>query len=79
MELLTNTLELRGLKNAKSKNGNIYYTLNCENMETGEPYQCYCPSGDVLPQGLKKGDKIKITFHYNKFKSLVVQKVQKVG
>lgn len=79
MELSTNVLELRGLKNAKSKKGNVYYVLNCETVENGDPKQFYCPSAEVLPEGLKKGDKIKIVVLYNNFKNLVVKEVKKVG
>lgn len=79
MELFTDVLELRGLKNTASKKGTVYYILNCENEKTGDPYQFYCPSADVLPQGLKKGDKIKISLTYNKFKNLIVKDVKKVG
>lgn len=79
MELTTNVLELRGLKNSKSKKGNVYYVLNCETVENGDPKQFYCPSADVLPEGLKKGDKIKIVVYYNNFKNLIVREVKKVG
>lgn len=79
MELTTNVLELRGLKNSKSKKGNVYYILNCETVDTGDAKQFYCPSADVLPEGLKKGDKVKIVVFYNNFKNLIVREVKKVG
>lgn len=79
MKLTTDVLELRGLKNVASKKGNVYYTLNCENVETGDPYQFYCPDAKVFPENLKKGDKIKVSVTYNKFKNLVVTEVKKVG
>lgn len=79
IKLTTDVLELRGLKNNKSKKGNVYYTLNCETVSEGEPYQFYCPSAEVLPEGLKKGDKIKIAVSYNKFKNIIVTQVMKVG
>lgn len=79
MELITDTLELRGLKNTASKNGTVYYILNCENTQNGDPYQFYCPDAKAFPEGLKKGDKVKISVLYNKFKNLVVKEVKKVG
>lgn len=79
MELTTNVLELRGLKNSKSKKGNTYYILNCETVESGDALKFYCPSADVLPEGLKKGDKVKILVYYNNFKNLIVREVKKVG
>lgn len=79
MKLNTEVLELRGLKNASSKKGNTYYILNCEDTQSGDPYQFYCPKADVFPEGMKKGDKVQITLIYNKFKTLVVAGVKKVG
>ena len=80
MVLCTEVLELRGLKNASSKKGNVYYIINCENAESGDPYQFYCPDVSAFPESLKKGDKIKLTVIYNKnFNNLVVKEVKKVG
>lgn len=79
MKLTTEVLELRGLKNTSSKKGNVYYILNCEHSETGDPYQFYCPDASCFPQGLKKGDKITVTLTYNKFKNLIVKNIKKVG
>lgn len=78
MELLTDVLELRGVKNVASKKGNTYYYLNCENVNDGTPYQFYCPDPKVFPEGLKKGDKVKVVVFYNNFKNLVVREVKKV-
>lgn len=72
-------LELRGIANNTSKKGNLYYTLNCES-EDGSPHGLYCPSADSLPQGLKKGDMIKVEFEVTYFKGnerLVVAKVER--
>ena len=79
MKLITEDLELRGLKNTSSKKGTVYYILNCEDIHTGDPYQFYCPDSKVFPEGLKKGDKIKVSLIYNKFKNLIVTEVKKVG
>jgi len=79
MKLLTENLELRGIKNTVSGKGNIYYTLNCEGQD-GDPVQFYCKDASAFPEGLKKGDKIRISLDFNqKYKSLVVEKVEKVG
>lgn len=79
MKLTTEVLELRGLKNTSSKKGNVYYVLNCEDVNTGDPFQFYCPDSKVFPEGLKKGDKVKVCLVYNKFKNLIVSKVDKVN
>lgn len=74
-------LELRGIANNTSKKGNLYYTLNCES-EDGSPYALYCPKVEALPQGLKKGDMVKVTFEVTYFKGnerLVVDKVERVN
>lgn len=79
LKLTTDTLELRGIKNCKSKKDNLYYLINCENPENGDPCQFYCNSMGLIPPGLKKGDKLKVIVGYNHFKELVVLDVQKVG
>lgn len=78
MELLSEKLELRGVKNTKGKNGNVYYVLLCESTKTGEPYQFYCPDANALPDGLKKCDYINLVLDYNqRYKNLVVKQVEK--
>jgi hypothetical protein len=74
-------LELRGIANYTSKKGNLYYTLNCESAD-GSPHALYCPKAEALPQGLKKGDIVKVTFEVTYFKGnerLVVDKVERVN
>lgn len=74
-------LELRGIANNTSQKGNLYYTLNCES-EDGSPHALYCPKVEALPQGLKKGDIVKVTFEVTYFKGnerLVVDKVERVN
>lgn len=79
MELLSEQLELRGVKNTKGKSGNVYYTLLVESIKTGEPFQFYCPDANVLPDGLKKCDHINLILDYNqRYKNLVVKQVEKV-
>ena len=79
LKLTTYGLELRGIANKTSKNGNLYYILYCEN-EQGKPYNFYVPSADSLPEGLKKGDIIMITFdltYYKNQERLTVSSVRK--
>lgn len=74
-------LELRGIANTTSKKGNVYYTLNCES-DDGSPHALYCPKIEALPQGLKKGDKILVTFEVSYFKGnerLVVAQVERAN
>lgn len=74
-------IELRGIANNTSKKGNLYYTLNCES-EDGSPHALYCPSADALPQGLKKGDMVKVTFEVSYYKGnerLIVNAVERVS
>lgn len=73
--------ELRGIANKQKKDGGTYYLLNTE-VDDGTPMQFYCPSANCLPQGLKKGEKIIISFEvkkYNGVERLVVTSVHKVG
>lgn len=73
-------LELRGIANKSSRNGNQYYVLNVESAD-GSPHALYCPKYEAIPQGLKKGDAISVTFEVTYFKGnerLVVSAVEKV-
>lgn len=65
--LKTDVLELRGIKNETSKNGNVYQVLNCEAYD-GEPHAFYCPDSSLLPSGMKKGDKIVLHLSVKTFK-----------
>lgn len=72
-------LELRGIANNTSKKGNVYYTLNVESAD-GTPYALYCPSAECLPQGLKKGEMILVTFDVSYYKGnerLIVSGVER--
>lgn len=77
MKLTTGNLELRGLVNKTSKNGNTYYVIYAETPD-GEPLQFCCKDSSVFPEGLKKGDKIVLDVFYNpRFKDLSVIAVYK--
>lgn len=74
-------LELRGIANKTSNKGNVYYTLNCESAD-GSPHALYCPDAKALPQGLKKGDMVSVSFDVSYYKGneeLIVSKVEKVA
>lgn len=53
MNVVTEKVELRGITNKTTKNGNVYYMLNVEDVD-GSPWQFYCPNSEVFPTGLKK-------------------------
>lgn len=72
-------LELRGIANKSSRNGNQYYVLNVESSD-GSPHALYCPKFEALPQGLKKGEMVQVTFEVSYFKGnerLVVTAVER--
>lgn len=77
LNLKTDVLELRGLKNETSKKGNVYYVIFAESME-GEPFKFFCKDAKAFPEGLKKGDNVVVTVTYNNFKELVAVRVEKV-
>lgn len=79
LKVKSNSVELRGIANSTTKKGNLFYILNVETAD-GTPHQLYCPSADVLPQGLKKGEEIFVTFdvrYYNGKERLVVSGVER--
>ena len=76
LELKTKLLEVRGLQDCTSKKGNLYYNLNCEDVETGEAYKFYVNDGSLFPNNMKKGSKVILTLVYNSFKELRVTKIQ---
>ena len=78
INFISDSLELRGIKNSTSKKGNVYYTLNCENTVDGTPIAFYVSDAKLIPQNIKKGDKVKVVVNYNRFKELVVKDVIKV-
>lgn len=75
-------LELRGVMNQTSaKTGKVYYILHTE-TSAGEPHQLFCPEASALPQGLKKGDLVNVTFDVQRYKQnerLVVAKVERAS
>ena len=76
LRLSAKKLEVRGVANATSKKGNVYYILRCENYE-GEPFQFCARTADVFPKGLKKGDFVDVFFDFNpRYKDLILIKVE---
>ncbi len=72
-------LELRGIVHKQTKAGKLYYVLNTES-DDGSPHALYCPDAGRLPQGLKKGDLVQVTFDVAVFQGnerLVVSMVEK--
>lgn len=78
LALKTEKLEVRGLINKTSKNGNVYYILHTE-TEDGEPCAFFVRDSSVFPEGMKKGDKVSLSLVYNRFKELEVVSVVKAG
>jgi hypothetical protein len=79
LKLKTEELELRGVIDKKSqKTNNIYYIVFCESMN-GEPFNFLCRGAEAFPEKLDKGDHVVLTLTYNRFKSLEVEKIEKVG
>lgn len=75
----SNALELRGIATKTPTPVKVYYMLNVEGPD-GTPYSLYCPNGNALPQGLKKGDNIFVTFevrYYQGKERLVVVQVER--
>ena len=80
LQVKSNSLELRGIANKTSAKGTVYYTINTESSD-GTPYAFYCPNANAFPDGLKKGDKVELTFDVSYFKGqekLVVAAVRKM-
>ena len=67
LKVRSDVLELRGISNATSKRGNVYYSLNVEEAD-GTSHSLYCPKADAFPEGLKKGDKIRVVFDVSYFR-----------
>lgn len=79
LSLTSKNLELRGIENKTSSKGNVYYVLYVENID-GKPYNFYVPDDEALPQGLKKGEIINVTFDLSYYKGnerLTVSKVER--
>lgn len=80
LKVVSDTLELRGVASNTSKNGKTYYVINAEDND-GTAFQFYCPTYEALPQGMKKGDKVRLHFvvkYFNRSERLEVEKVEKV-
>lgn len=81
LHVASEPLELRGIaSNTSPKTGKMYYIVNCE-TDDGTPYQFYCPDFNALPQGLSKGEKVRVYFnvrYFNQKERLEVFRVDKV-
>lgn len=74
-------LELRGVASKTTKNGKSYYVINAEDSD-GTAFQLYCPTYEAIPQGLKKGDKVRVHFlviFFGRDVRLTVEKVERVA
>lgn len=81
LKVASEPLELRGISSHTSKNNKPYYQVNAETPD-GTPYQFYCPDFNALPQGLNKGDQVRIYFHvkvFNRQERLEVCGVEKMN
>lgn len=81
LTLKTCPLELRGIENKVSQEGKVYYMIYCE-LDSGKPYKFFVADAKVFPEGLKKGDKITVSFELSYFKGyerLNVIQVDKVS
>lgn len=79
LTLKLSNVELRGIANKMSGQGNVYYILYVENNE-GKPYNFYVPKSEAFPEGLQKGDIINVLFDLTYYKGnerLSVCKVEK--
>ena len=80
LKVASEVLELRGVATKTTAKGNMYYLVNCE-TEDGTAHQFYCPDYTALPQGMKKGDKVRVYFNVKVFdrqEKLIVSKVEVV-
>lgn len=66
MVTISQPVELRGIINRQGKNNNVYYMIAVED-ENAERFQFYCRTATALPQGLKKGDMVKIHFNHDMY------------
>lgn len=78
IQVKSEVLELRGIKNQESKNGKVYYIVNCESAD-GTPMAFYCPDASAFAEGLKKGSMVTITFDVSRYQGndrLIVKAVE---
>lgn len=80
LTLTTREMELRGIQSQVSKKtNNPYYLVYVEDVDNIKAFCFVCRDFNALPQGLKKGDIVKVTCTYNeKYKELACIKVEKV-
>ena len=80
LKVASEPLELRGIASKEGKNQKMYYTVNAETPD-GTAHQFYCPDFNALPQGLNKGDQVRIYFDVRYFQGkerLIVSRVEKL-
>lgn len=78
LKLKTEELELRGVKHqVSSKTNNVYYIVYAEDLD-GQPFNFLCRNAEAFPEKLDKGDLIILHLTYNRYKSLEVEKIEKV-
>lgn len=80
LKVASEPLELRGIASKEGKN-KMYYSVNAETPD-GTAYQFYCPDFNALPQGLNKGDQVRVYFNVRYFQGkerLEVCGVEKVS
>lgn len=79
LRLKTEELELRGVKHqVSSKTNNVYYIIYAEDLD-GQPFNFLCRKAEAFPEKLDKGDTVVLHLTYNRYKSLEVEKIEKVG
>lgn len=67
LKVTAQALELRGIANATTKKGNNYFTIQAETPDDGTAFSFYCPEVSALPEGLRKGMMVDITFNVKYF------------
>lgn len=78
LKVASEPLELRGIASKTTKSGNMYYVINAETPD-GTAHQFYCPDFNALPQGLNKGDQVRLYFevkYFDRQEKLVVTRVE---
>lgn len=76
---VSNPLEIRGVVNKVTQKGKPYFVINVEDAD-GYAHSLYCPKVEALPLGLKKCDKVFVTFSlgsWNGQERYTVEKVEK--
>ena len=67
MKFKSEKVELRGISNMQSKNGNVYYMVNVETMD-GTSYSLYASESTGFQEGLSKGAHVYVTRELKMYK-----------